>query len=272
MSESSGGRSSSESVHLDEELSALLDGELAPDEVETVNAHLARCASCRADLESIRAVRAQLRGAPAVDPPFGFYERLERKRRSPWAVVAAAVAIAAACIVVVGFVIQPGPATRTPPVDALRAMTAGSQAPGGLTLHKVDHLEALPTHLAGLPRKSTFKAFVQGGDASVGVFGSSPDQNLVAYVVRGDVDWSKLKGGLRSPVEGLSGNPWQSIDPNAAPAIVVQSGDNTVLVTGNVSQSTLQQAAKEIGDPQSPSAIDRLRDAVSTVVDGFSLS
>lgn len=260
--------------HLGDELSALLDGELAPEEHEGVEAHLAGCEICRSELEATRAVRDRVRSAGPVDPPFGFYERLTSKRRR-WpaaATAAAAIAVASACVVIVGFVIQPGPATRTPPVDALRAVASEpSNASGGLSLHRVERSTLLPTQLAGLPRQSTFKAFVEGGDAIVGVFGVSPDRTLVAYVVRGNVDWTQLHGGIRSPVEGLPGNPWRSIDANAMPAIVVQAGENTVLVTGTVPQDTLAQAAKEIGDPAETSAVDRIRDAANSLVDGFGL-
>jgi anti-sigma factor RsiW len=264
----------SSDTHLGDELSALLDGELTADEQAAVASHLATCDECRAELEATRTVRGRLRSAGAVDPPFGFYERLTRKRRR-WPAVAsaaAAVAIAAACVAIVGFAVQPGPATRTPPVDALRAVASGAQNPGGLSLHRAERNAVLPAQLAGLPRQSTFKAFVEGGDATVAVFGASPEQTIVAYVVRGDADWSQLQGGIRSPVQGLPGNPWQSNDSTKLPAIVVQSGDFTVMVTGTVPPATLAQAAKEIvGTASEPSAVDRLRDAAGSVVDAFML-
>jgi hypothetical protein len=258
-------------THLGDELSALLDGELTADERATVEAHLAGCDACMVELEATRVVRDRLRRAPPVDPPFGFYERMTRKKRR-WPVIASVAAVAAIWIAVVGFVFQSQPAKRTPPVDGARALAAGSPAAGGLTLHRAERASALPDHLAGLPRQSTFKSFVEGGDATVGVFGTSPDETLVAYVVPGNVDWSTLKGGIREPVEGLPGNPWRSGTPGALPALVVQSGDSTVLVTGTVPQGTLEQAAREIGDPEKPSAFDRLRDAANSVVEAFAFS
>jgi hypothetical protein len=259
-------------LHLGDELSALLDGELTAGERSAVQAHLAECDECNTELEATRLVRDRLRRAPPVDPPFGFYERMLRKKRR-WPVVASVAAVAAIWVAVAGFVFQSQPGKQTPPVDGARALASDPNAPstGGLTLHRAERASTLPNELAGLPRQSTFKAFLEGGDATVGVFGTSPDQRLVAYVVRGDVDWSTLKGGIREPVEGLPGNPWRSVDPNAMNAIVVQSGDSTVLVTGTVPMTTLEEAAREIGDPEEPSALDHLRDAADAVVEGFSL-
>ena len=64
--------------HLDDVLSAYLDGELTPDERRRADAHLAACPECRADLAAEGEVRQLLRGLPPVDAPFGFYERVLR--------------------------------------------------------------------------------------------------------------------------------------------------------------------------------------------------
>lgn len=52
-----------------EALSGLVDGALSHDERERVHAHLAGCASCRADVEQQRALKARLRGLAAATPP-----------------------------------------------------------------------------------------------------------------------------------------------------------------------------------------------------------
>jgi hypothetical protein len=258
------------SEHLGDELSALLDGELTPDEQARVDAHLAGCGECRTELEATRAVRERLRGAPAVDPPFGFYQRVLRRRRR-WPAVASAVAVAAACVVLVGFAANPANDTRTPPVDALRALAADGQAgPRGLTLHRAEPAPGLPDELVGLPRESSFRAFVEDADATISVFGTSPDHRLVVYSVPGDVEWSSLQGGIRTPVAGLAGRPWQSIGVSL-PAIVAHVGDSTVLVTGNVRRDVLEEAAREVGNPSRTSAIDRLRDAAGSLVEAFGL-
>ena len=55
-----------------EQLSALLDGELGDDEARTVEAHVADCAGCRADLERLRATVSLLRATPFLAPPRSF--------------------------------------------------------------------------------------------------------------------------------------------------------------------------------------------------------
>jgi anti-sigma factor RsiW len=64
------------SAHLGDVLSALLDDELSPTEAAAAREHLGRCRSCASELDQVRTARAWVRGLPAVDPPFGFLERL----------------------------------------------------------------------------------------------------------------------------------------------------------------------------------------------------
>ena len=86
--------------HLDDLLSALLDGELDATEAASARAHLDACPGCRGELAATAETRDLVRGLPAVEPPFGFYERLLLKRRSGRAVAALAGAAAAAIMLV----------------------------------------------------------------------------------------------------------------------------------------------------------------------------
>ena len=65
-------------------LSALLDGELPPEQAAAVRAHAGSCPACGAELAAAGAVRSLVRALPPVDPPFGLYERMLRSR-SRWA-------------------------------------------------------------------------------------------------------------------------------------------------------------------------------------------
>jgi len=116
------------SEHLGELISAHLDGELTVEESVAFDEHLATCAECRAELEATRVVRNALRGAPAVDPPFGFYERMFLRKRRPRAMaVASAIGTAALWAGIVGFATtQPHERVR-PPVEAARASVESSQ-------------------------------------------------------------------------------------------------------------------------------------------------
>jgi hypothetical protein len=206
--------------HLGELLSAQLDGELTADEIESVNAHLAECDACRRELEALSEVRATVRAAPAVDPPFGFYERLVLRRRPRWIAAASLGAVAAAWIVVLGFAVSPPVARVVPPVDQARATLANTN-------------------------------------------------RIQVTVMRGDVDWSKLQGGLRKAVDRLPGTPWESTNTAGPKAIVFEDDSSVVLVVGNVPTGELEQAARRA--TTSRSVVDRLRDAAASVMDGFSL-
>jgi hypothetical protein len=209
------------SEHLGELLSAHLDGELTADEIVSVQEHLAECDACRTELEATRAIRATLRAAPEIDPPFGFYERLLGRRRRPrWIAAASVGTVAAAWLVVVGFAVSPPAARVVPPVDQARATLAN-------------------TH------------------------------GIQVTVMRGDVDWPKLQGGLRKAVDRLPGTPWESTNTAGPKAIVFEDDSSVVLVVGDVPTGELEQAARQAST--SRSIVDRLRDAAGSVMDGFSL-
>jgi hypothetical protein len=56
----------------DEELSALVDGQLTPDEIAQAQAHLGTCSACQARLEEMQELVGLLRALPSVDPPRDF--------------------------------------------------------------------------------------------------------------------------------------------------------------------------------------------------------
>jgi len=70
-------------VHPTDELSALLDGELSPDDEAAVRRHLDGCEPCRIEHDAVEAVRRTLRGLPTVPAPPGFVgELIERRHRA----------------------------------------------------------------------------------------------------------------------------------------------------------------------------------------------
>jgi anti-sigma factor RsiW len=54
--------------HLNEQLSALVDGELTGTELDRVNAHLAACEQCRAEAAALRLLKRELRNLAATRP------------------------------------------------------------------------------------------------------------------------------------------------------------------------------------------------------------
>ncbi len=93
---------------IEQQLSAYIDGELSPGEMDGVRLHLTTCASCEAELEDLRATKHLLGRLVQPDLPQGFaadlWRRIEREVPGRWtwwpawvprpAMVMAAVALA----------------------------------------------------------------------------------------------------------------------------------------------------------------------------------
>lgn len=86
--------------HLDELLSAYLDGETTPAESQRADSHLHECLRCRRRLMDLNAARTALRSLPMMEMPAGLVPEAlpTHRRRSLW--VGAAAAVAAAVIAV----------------------------------------------------------------------------------------------------------------------------------------------------------------------------
>jgi anti-sigma factor RsiW len=100
-------------THLGDRLTAFADGELGADE-PAVRAHVAGCPVCAAELAQIREVRALLRGLPVVEAPFGFYERMLRRKGGRRGLVGVAAGVAAAIAVLT--LVTPQQGDVQPPV------------------------------------------------------------------------------------------------------------------------------------------------------------
>ena len=82
--------------HLDDLLSAWLDGELTGEERAAADRHLAACEMCRTELAAVEGARSAVRSLPQLSPLPGAVAPLRRRRRpAAWAAaVAAALAVA----------------------------------------------------------------------------------------------------------------------------------------------------------------------------------
>lgn len=149
----SSGRVPGPSDHLGDALSGLLDGELGPDKEDAALAHLTRCPGCAEELFAVRQARTWVRALPAVEPPFGFSERVLRQGGPRQAVHVApapagaraqlrrragavAVAAAAAAVTVLG-VGTPRQAPVSPAVPRLVEAHASSASVGADLLSKL---------------------------------------------------------------------------------------------------------------------------------------
>ena len=102
--------------HLDDLISAWLDGELDSETRNQAASHLAACAVCRDELTLVEAARAAVRGLPLVDGiPASVPARARiRSRRVAWAAAATAAAVLAA-----GLWIGPGESGSAFEMDVL---------------------------------------------------------------------------------------------------------------------------------------------------------
>ena len=150
--------------HLGRSLTALVDGELSAAERDRVHAHLARCATCRAEAKELRELKRRMRGLAdlaagdeltqrliAIRGPGGpgpLRGRPRRARRHRVGYVALGVA---SCVVtglgVTAFSVgggQPAPGPRvTPPVEIYsveHALTTGQIPVGGTSVVPVPAL------------------------------------------------------------------------------------------------------------------------------------
>jgi hypothetical protein len=69
-------------IHVGELLSGYLDAALDRGERERVESHLQACERCRAELQTLRALQADLRAAPRPEPPPGYWERFAARVES----------------------------------------------------------------------------------------------------------------------------------------------------------------------------------------------
>jgi anti-sigma factor RsiW len=81
-------------------LSPYIDQQLSSSERVLVKKHLAKCAVCSAELESLKATVNLLHRVPVVSPPrsFAIAEVESRRRRAPFALVSTATAVAASAM------------------------------------------------------------------------------------------------------------------------------------------------------------------------------
>ena len=98
--------------HHGAELSAFLDGELATGEHQTLQAHLAECAECRAELHDLDAARTAVRSLPRLEPPefLDTHRVAAQHRRLPRRWQVATVAASAAAVVAIGAGVLRSPA------------------------------------------------------------------------------------------------------------------------------------------------------------------
>jgi anti-sigma factor RsiW len=280
--------------HPEDALSALLDAELAGEEALLVQAHVAECPDCAAELDAVREARAAVRSLPAVEPPAGFFDELLadgdvpevgvgvgarvvplRPRRM--AMANAAVAVAAGVFLVVGFgghealAVSPeleGAVAQH--ASTLSAVSAGlgGPAPTGLVAAparrstSVSRPYAAPHELAGYSLVAAFQA-----PAGIQLLYEKDGFGLSLFEEEGRLDPDRLPGqGRHVRVDGEDG--WQFEGGSEAGHVaVVQRGALVVTIVGDESGEVVLAAAR--GLPGRPAAAlgTRLRRACGDALD-----
>ena len=263
--------------HLDEALSAYLDGELDPTAYLHASGHLAICERCRAELDALSRVRAVVRAAAPVDPPFGFIERLvKERRRRPFGPVAGLIAgLAAAWLLVLGLV-GAGPPRVEPPVGDIAVAHAGFE--GGSASERGDFRANDISFAAAedddIPAEFRPPEEVAAADFDAGfratnrhgwlVVYDDDGEAIAVYEQLGDYQPGSLPGGgERFEIDGS--RAWWSRGIDGRTALVVQRGGMTYTVVGEVEVDDLVDVAEDLPErdaPEDPTWAERLSDAV----------
>lgn len=269
-------------------LSALLDGELEAGDEARVRDLVAGSPEAQEELAALAQVRTWVRDLPAVDPPFGFYERLlqparaERRPRHIGAKVASAIAVAAAAIVlIVG--ITPAADSVVPPVAAYASrhmemdptaepasVTEPASEPMDFAPVPDDTLDAMgaPVVLTGeFHRMSGY----QSDDGAVHLVYSDGTLMVSVYEQVGIVAWDRLPDGDMTEV---GGSPAWTMAGDAEEVMVLERGTMVYTVVAQRAggaHDEMVAMAVELPAPGDPSLVDRFAGSCRSVAARFSM-
>ena len=263
-----------DTAHLGDALSALVDDELAGDELAAARRHLDGCGGCRDELAATEAVALAVRGLPPVDARFGFYERLVRpggfaaanrhRLRAGMAVATAAAVIA----LVVGLAGDLDGTTVAPPVDDMvEVHQAGFLPQSGFeampAADMADMEMALPTELdGGFEREAVY----QGDDDVMAIAYRSGDDAISVFEQDGRLDTDALDASM----DAMAHDAW-GMDLDGVHALVVDRHGLVYTLVGDAPIGVLMAIIGDLPDGPSSSLVQRARDAGTEVVWTFGL-
>jgi anti-sigma factor RsiW len=279
--------------HLGDRLSALLDGELRPDEVAAARAHLAGCATCAAELEAVDAARDVVRSMPLVEPPPGFLDGLvpplppvvPLRRRNRSAVLSAVASVAASLVVLamgagsVQSLFEPS----VPGAVDDHVATAAALDLGGPSLRETESpvTTEAPRAVEELPAPYRAPLELDGGYRLVEAFGRGQVVHLVyerdggrhalsVFEAPGRVDWDAVPdGGERLEEAGVTA--WIGDPPGPGGHVVVLELDGlAATVVGDEGADEVLAAALSLPEPRELSMLQKLRQACAEALDGLS--
>lgn len=275
--------------HLGDALSAYVDGELSPAELAAADQHLAGCPACRHDLAATATTRELLRSAVRVEPPPGFFDRVDRllashpdRRRSPFALAGVAAAAAMWLLVLTAAppsVVDSAEAVALP-VHQLVASHSAAQRTVGIHPVSIGTADALGFRSVGLgdvPNRYPVPGSLGAGLSLVGVRRDADVVQLLytngvdrvsVFEQAGSVDWSSLPEGERSTIRHR--RAWLGADATAR-LVVFERAGMVFLVVSDAPRETVLAAAEGLPSPEDRSLVDRVRRACRGLVSSFGL-
>lgn len=175
------------SSHLDEKLSAYLDGELQPDERDQLGSHLQECSQCSSELEEVGETRALVRSLPVVVAEHPL-PRLRRSRLSQRAAAALALVVVAIGTVALAVDSRPMPLPAAELSVLLTAYTTSAERVHAFTPVTQATLVSIETRDYRLPASVAGYEMIDermwGSDGVVGYYQRSDDGFIVLMSTR----------------------------------------------------------------------------------------
>ena len=271
-----------------EELSAYVDGNVAPADAAVIREHLLGCSHCRGQVEDLRLVRELMRGLPFVEPPLGFYERTlrlgprPRSRAGLRLVVSLTLGVVAVVSLFVVLVVadrQPRAADQSLEAMALDLGRAGT--PGGPSATPPSTVA--PSTAGTSPEAAgaaTGMPSTLAGYAYTGREEFAGDEYLVYRrgARRFAVTWEQAElsaaafpeGAEPEPVPVTEGRAWY-VAWNAGGLLFVQRGERAYAVVVDDAADLQAIAAALPADTSGPSAVERIEAAGRSLLEAFGL-
>lgn len=250
------------SEHPGELLSALVDGELGPDERRGVDEHLAGCDSCRHEVAALERARELLRSLPELDPPVDFIEAIVRRRHR---LLVRGTLGAFAAAVVVAVVALSSDVLPEPRVEPELAALATEHATTAVTAPDTRSASATFDDVAVVNEVAGFELVaVRSADDVVHAMYRRDGDVVSLFRQAGAVDWGSLPDeGSRLTVGER--DVWQAADASST----VVDADGAVLTLVGGDPAVRIELASEVVEAPSPGWWDRAHDAAQTVLGAF---
>jgi hypothetical protein len=273
--------------HAGDALSALVDGELDPEQEAAVRAHVAECPACAEELEGIRRSRRVVRLLPAVDVPSDVTARLLAvddgsggrtvvsvvgNRR--WFAAVVAVAASVAALALVG-----GPADGESTVTASLSGAVQAHVDGqGAVFGPTVATTAPPTPVDGLRAPYRAPVKLDGGYRLVEAFRHTDGlvlvyqrglYNLSVLEFEGTLDRDALPADGRWVGTGADA-AWQTVDDAGRTLVIMDRSGLALTVVGNAPAEEVLGAARSFPDGRGLPMMTRLRRACADALRALS--